>query len=332
VKYRRPVIIMLVAVALLALPASLFFGSSGFGLPDLSSVPGKAVLGLRLSRMFAALVVGAALASAGAVFQALLRNPLCEPYVLGVSSGAALGACCAILPGIGGLLTVLLPGAAFVGGIIAMALVLLIAGGSGSSIYTLILSGVIVSSVGSSLLMFMVSMAPVEGMHHVVWWMLGNLQPSSSALLWVSAALIVAGIAGMWWLAPELNILTMGRETAHYLGVRTRTVVFTGLLLATLVTSAAVGLAGMIGFVGLIVPHAVRALIGPDHRRLIPVAALCGGGFLALCDAAARSMIPLAGGGPVEIQVGVLTALCGGPFFIVLLKLRGRRAWIGGES
>ena len=200
----------------------LFFGSSGIGLPDLSTPMGRAIMGLRINRVFTALVVGAALSCAGAVFQALLRNPLAEPYVLGVSSGAALGAGAAILLGAGsGMMLMLLPAAAFMGAVLTMGLVLLVAGGVGSSIYTLILSGVIVSSVGSSILMFMVATASGEGLHSVVWWMLGNLQPTSTGLLWTCAIVITASVAGVWWLAPDLNTLTLGRDTAHHVGVRT---------------------------------------------------------------------------------------------------------------
>jgi iron complex transport system permease protein len=208
-------------------------------------------------------------------------------------------------------------------------IVLLVAGGVGSSVYSLILSGVIVSSVGASVLMFMVSTASSEGLHSVVWWMLGNLQPSSPVLLLVCAGVMLLGIAGVWWYAPDLDILTLGRDTAHHMGVNTRWVVLVCMVLATLMTSAAVAVAGLISFVGLIVPHAVRGLVGADHRRLIPLSALCGGLFLAVCDAVARSLLPLAVGRPIEIPVGVLTALCGGPFFIVILKLRGSRGWIG---
>lgn len=313
-----------IAVPFVAL-LCLLCGASGFGVPDLTTPMGRAILGLRLNRVMTALVVGAALSCAGCVFQALLRNPLAEPYVLGVSSGAALGAAAAILLGAGsGVMLLVLPGAAFVGGALTMGLVLLVAGGVGASIYSLILSGVIVSAIGSSILMFLVATASTEGLHSVVWWMLGNLQPTSFWLLAVCATAVVAGGTGIWGFAPDFNTLTLGRDTAHHAGVRTRLVTFAGLFLATLVTAAAVAVAGLISFVGLIVPHAMRSLVGPDHRRLIPVSALAGGGFLALCDAVARTIAA-----PIEIPVGVLTALCGGPFFLCVLKFRGRRGWIG---
>ena len=321
--------IVLAAVPVVA-GLCLLFGASGFGLPDLGTPMGRAIFGLRLNRILTALMVGAALSAAGCVFQALLRNPLAEPYVLGVSSGAALGAASAILLGVGsGMLLFILPGAAFLGASITMGIVLLVAGGASASIYSLILSGVIVSAIGSSLLMFLVATASSEGLHSVVWWMLGNLQPTSLGLLLSCATVVVVGIAGIWWLAPDLNTMTLGRDAAHHVGVRTRFVTLMGLLLATLVTSSAVAVAGLISFVGLIVPHAVRSLVGPDHRRLIPVSALAGGAFLAMCDAVARTVLPALTGQPIEIPVGVLTALCGGPFFLCVLKFRGRRGWIG---
>ena len=320
---------VLFAVPVVAL-ICLLFGASGFGIPDLSTAMGRAIFWLRVNRVLTALVVGAALSCAGCVFQALLRNPLAEPYVLGVSSGAALGAAAAILLGAGsGLMLAVLPGAAFLGAAVTMGIVLLVAGGAGASIYSLILSGVIVSAIGSSLLMFLVATASSQGLHSVVWWMLGNLQPTSGGLLGTCAAVVAAGVVGAWWLAPDLNTMTLGKEAAHHVGVRTRFVSLIGLSLATLITSSAVAIAGLISFVGLIVPHAVRSLIGPDHRRLIPVSALAGGAFLAACDAVARTILPSLTGQPIEVPVGVLTALCGGPFFLFILKFRGRRGWIG---
>jgi iron complex transport system permease protein len=134
---------------------------------------------------------------------------------------------------------------------------------------------------------------------------------------------MAAAMLGVWLLAPELNALTLGRDMAHFLGVRTKLAVVLGLVLATVMTAAAVGLAGLIGFVGLVVPHAMRSLFGADHRRLLPAVALCGGAFLALCDALARSALPSVG----EIPVGVVTSLVGGPFFIILLRKGRKGGW-----
>jgi iron complex transport system permease protein len=302
----------------------LLAGPAGFGLPDWHAGAGQALLSLRLERVWAGLVVGGALAASGVVLQALLRNPLAEPYVLGVSGGSALGAAAAILLAVGGVWTV--PLAAFLGGAITLALVVRLAQDDqgAPSIYGLLLSGVIVSSVCSGLLMFILSISTAEGIRNVLWWMLGNLQMPSRPLLAVCSVLALTGIAGAVALSPELNALTLGGETAHHLGVRTRLAVAVGLLLATVVTASAVATAGLIGFVGLVVPHVVRSLIGPDHRRLLPAAALSGGLFLAGCDILARTVLA-----PREVPVGVVTALVGGPFFLWILRQRRKAGWVG---
>ena len=309
-------LVLIFVAALVLLAGCLFMGAFGIGIPDLGTATGKAIFFMRVNRVITGVVVGAALSCAGVVFQALLRNPLAEPYILGVSSGAGLGAALAILTGLGLLSVFALPLTAFIAALITLAIVFGLANNRGStSVYGLILSGVIVSAVCSNILMFLVAMAPAEGLHSVIWWMLGNLEPASPRLLAVSSVVIIAGLAAIWALAPELNSLTLGRETAHNLGVRTHLFVVLGLVLATLITAAAVGMAGLIGFVGLIVPHVMRNLVGPDHRRLIPAAAIGGGVFLAVCDAVARTILA-----PIEIPVGVVTAVCGGPFFLFILR------------
>jgi iron complex transport system permease protein len=182
---------------------------------------------------------------------------------------------------------------------------------------------VIVSAIASSIIMFLVSSASVEGMHNVIWWMLGSLQPVSREQEIFSALLVVAGLLGSWALSAKLNALTLGREMAHYQGINADLVIIGGLFWATLLAATAVSLSGMIGFVGLIVPHVMRAMFGPDHKKLLPLAALGGGTFLVLCDALARTVIA-----PIEIPVGVVTALAGGPFFLVILQRRMKQAWI----
>lgn len=305
--------IILLTPAILAL--CVLMGPSGIGLPD--PVVQRDILILRLTRILAGFVIGGALACSGVVFQAVLRNPLAEPYVLGVSSGAGLGAALAILTGITAAGVLMLPLSAFVMAVATLLAVYLLSGqGSRPSLYTLILSGVMVSAICSSLLMFLVAVAPLEGMHSILWWMLGNLEVSSVAVLRYSALIVAAGCAGIWLMARELNALTLGHQMAHHLGIPVKAAVAILLLLATLVAATAVGVAGLIGFVGLVVPHIMRHLVGADHRRLIPAATLGGGAFLALCDALARTVMR------VEIPVGVVTALVGGPFFLVLLMRR----------
>ncbi len=320
------IVLFLVAVPLL-LGLSLLLGPTGTMLPDLDTPVGKAIMALRFNRLVMGLLVGSALSVSGVIFQAILRNPLAEPYVLGVSGGAGLGATMAILFGAVAAIPLSLPVTAFVSAVATLVLVYGIASrGSGGvpSVYSLILSGVIISAICSSLIMFFVSMASVEGLHNVIWWMLGNLQPVPGNQRLLSALFILFGMGGAWILSTRLNALTLGREMAHYQGINADVVIVTGLLCATLMAATAVSMAGMIGFVGLIVPHVIRAVFGPDHRWLIPLSAVGGGTFLAVCDAFARTVLA-----PIEVPVGVVTALAGGPFFLLILQRKMKSAWIG---
>ena len=306
-------------ISLVLLGVCLLLGASGIGIPE-----NRDILILRMTRILAGFIVGAGLSCAGVVLQALLRNPLAEPYVLGVSSGAALGAAVAILSGLAAMSAIAVPAVAFVSAMLALICVYRLATYYGGiSVYGLIISGVIVSAMCSSILMFLVSLASSRGLHDIIWWMLGSLQPSSRSLLVICSATIALGLAATWVMARELNALTLGSDIAHYVGVRTSVAVSIGLALATLLAATSVSLAGLIGFVGLIVPHVTRSLVGADHRRLVPYAALLGGVFLAVCDAVAR--IALEGR---EIPVGVITALLGGPFFIFILRRRTTQGWI----
>ncbi len=314
---------LLLLLTPLVLGACVLAGATGLAALDWDSAAGPAIFRLRVHRVAAGFAIGAGLSCSGVVLQALLRNPLADPYVLGVSSGAGLGAALVIATGLAAV-TGFLPAGAFLAALLTLGIVVLLARHSGAPpLYGLLLSGVIVSAMCSSVLMLIISLAPAEGLHSIMWWMLGNLQVVSTPLLAVSAALIALGIAGIWGLARDLNALTLGREMAHHLGIRTGAAIALGLALATLTTAAAVGLAGLIGFVGLIVPHLMRSLVGPDHRRLVPAAALAGGWFLALCDALARTVIA-----PIELPVGVITAMIGGPFFLVLLRRRRHHGWL----
>ncbi|ARM30832.1 ABC transporter permease [Prosthecochloris sp. HL-130-GSB] len=319
-------IVLFVITVPLLLGLSLMLGPSGSGLPDMQTPVGKAIMNLRFNRMIMGLMVGAALSVSGVVFQAILRNPLAEPYVLGVSGGAGLGATLAILFGAVAFVPLSLPVAAFVSAVVTLLLVYGIAArGSGGSpsVYSLILSGVIVSAICSSLIMFLVSTASVEGLHNVIWWMLGNLQPVALQQRVIAAVLILSGFALTWMLSSRLNALTLGREMAHYQGMNADLVIIFGLFASTLMAATAVSIGGMIGFVGLIVPHVTRAIFGPDHRWLVPLSAVTGGTFLVLCDAVARTVLA-----PVEMPVGVITALAGGPFFLVILQRKMKNAWI----
>jgi iron complex transport system permease protein len=320
-------------MALPALAMCMLLGAAGIGIPDWQTGTGLVILKLRLFRVAAGFAVGAALAASGVIMQAVLRNPLAEPYVLGVSSGAGLGAALAILTGLGAFVgnlsgstalgTFVIPACAFLGAVIALVAVYTLSReGSTLAVYTLVLCGVIVSAICSSLLMFLVAMAPVEGMHSVIWWMLGSLEITSEPLfLACVAAIACACVAGMA-LARDLDAISLGEEMAHHVGVRTNTTIFLALAAATVMTASAVALAGLIGFVGLIVPHVTRRFVGAGHRRLIPLAAIAGGVFLAVADAIGRVVHA-----PQEIPIGVITALAGGPFFLFLLRHRKKGSW-----
>ena len=272
---------------------------------------------LRISRALMASVAGAGLSVAGVIFQSLLRNPLAEPYVLGVTAGAGLRAALAIASGLSifGLWTV--PGMAFGGALGTIFLVQFLARTPSGRlpVETMLLAGVTVSAVLNSLLMFVVSLAPSDRLHDVVWWLLGNLQVVDWGLPGIVAAVVAAGLAVAILWARDLNLMALGDEPAAHLGLNvthSRTMFF---VVASLVTGATVASCGIIGFVGLIVPHAVRLIVGPDHRRLVPASALAGAAFLVLADCLARSLLEQG-----EIPIGVVTALSGGPLFLMLLR------------
>ncbi len=273
------------------------------------------VLRVRLPRALLAALVGAALAGSGAGFQAVLRNPLADPYLLGVSGGAALGAVACLSLGASAPLAV--PAAAFAGALGALALVYLVARAHRSSPHTLILAGVMVGSFASALLLFFLWAAPADPARAAIFWLAGDF--SSANPQWLPWAGAWAGLAllALWVQSPALDLLTQGPDAAADLGLdvgRARLQVFAA---AGALTAAAVALAGMVGFVGLVAPHAVRLLLGPGHRRLLPASALLGAAFLVAADALARSVLA-----PAEVPVGVVTALVGAPFFLHLLRRR----------
>jgi iron complex transport system permease protein len=288
-----------------------------------SGVAGVLVLSLRLPRIAAALLAGGALAVAGVGFQALTRNPLAEPAVLGVSSGAAFGVVTAQVFGLrGGVLEAFgLTACAFSGALVAGIAVFAIASRAGGlPVHTLVLAGVIVGIFFSSAITVLISIVDFDRLGGVIYWLLGNLAPIPGPALAVFAA--TAGV-GFWLVlgqARPLNLLALGEEAALQLGVdaeRAKRRIFTG---AALLTAAAVAFAGPIGFVGLIVPHALRMTLGPDNRVLAPAALLAGGIFLLAADTLARNLVA-----PAELSVGVITSLCGAPFFIYLLRSRAGR-------
>ena len=278
----------------------------------------RVLLELRFLRLATAFAVGGALSVSGVAYQAVLRNPLAEPFILGISGGASLGAAFAIGLNMMAWGPLAVPAFSFVGAALVLGVVLTLSKGAGVEYATrVMLSGVIAGSLCSSVLMFLISVMDLKTLHSVTWWMLGGLTPSGGGPL---LAVLISGIIGslvLFAFGRDADALSMGSETAFYLGVSPRTSGMIILGTASFLTAASVSLAGIIGFVGLIVPHILRHLIGATHRRLFPAAYLAGGIFLMACDTLARTALY-----PREIPVGVVTAMLGGPFFIWLMNRR----------
>ncbi len=274
------------------------------------------VLSVRMPRVATAVLTGAALGVSGALFQALLRNPLAEPYLLGVSSGAALGAVLALVLGGGWLGAATLPAAALGGGLLAIAVVFRVARVAGRlDTRVLILAGVVVAAFFSAGVMLVLTFAPAEATRSALLWTMGSLDGASWTAAAALAAYSIPATAFAWGLARHLDALALGEETAAVLGTDVERVKRTAYFVASLLAAASVSVAGVIGFVGLVVPHAVRILRGSGHRGLLPLSFLGGGVLLVLADAVARTAAA-----PREIPVGVVTAFIGVPFFLLLLR------------
>ena len=275
---------------------------------------------IRMPRIVLAALVGASLAVAGVVFQGVLHNPLAEPYILGVSAGSALAAAAVIFYGLEyawiGRWT--LPLAAFVGGCLTLLLVFAIAHGNRQKpLETLILSGVIVQAFFGAVLSLLIALSS-DHLQKIVYWLLGSVALSDWREAWVVMPYLLVGLLVALFYSRELNILVLGETTAQHTGVsvaRTRPIL---LIFASLLTGAAVAIAGMIGFVGLVVPHVLRLLVGSDHRILVPLSVVAGAIFMIWADTFARLLLA-----PRELPVGVLTACIGAPLFAYLLRRRG---------
>jgi len=279
------------------------------------------LLDVRLPRVLMGFVVGGTLAAVGVVLQALLRNALADPYVLGVSSGAALGAAVAVLLGIGALVVPMLPLFGFAGGLAAMALIYRLAQSHGRlPIHSLLLAGVILNAVLTAVIMFITSIMDPARSAGLMAWLMGSLTAQGWTGVMGIVLYVTVGVGCLLYYAPVLNLLTQGEETARSLGIDTERTKKQLFLLSALLTGAVVSVSGMIGFVGMVIPHMVRMAAGSDHRLLMPASVLVGGMFLVLSDTVARTALA-----PAEIPVGVVTALAGGPFFLYLLLWRKDR-------
>ena len=322
--------LVLIAIGL----SALFVGSAGLspsavarvltGRAEPASVEAIVTLGLRLPRVAVAMLAGAALAVAGVGFQALTRNPLAEPSVLGVSSGAAFGVVLAQILGFETGVVAALGVAvfAFAGALLAATIVYLVSTAPGGlAVQTLLLAGVIVGIFFSAAITVIISVVDFNRLSGVIHWLLGNLSPIPVTSLVLFAALAAGGVWLILRHARELNLLALGEESARQLGVDAERLKRRVFLASALLTGTVVAFTGPIGFVGLIVPHVLRALVGQDNRLLVPTSAVAGATFLLAADTLARNVVA-----PAELSVGVITAFCGAPFFVWVLRRRSQLA------
>ncbi len=342
---RRPAAVLvltgLLAILLLALFVAAAFGQVQLRLDDEVRMTLNRLVGarftptwrpqdeaiffaIRLPRVAGAAIVGAALASAGVLFQGLLRNPLADPYALGVSGGAALGGALGFLLSLSfnflGFSPV--PVLAFVGALLAMSLVYALAlTGGRAPIVTLLLAGFAVSAIMGYAVSFLLILNDRLQLNlpRVYGWLLGGISVTQWSQLGIAMIMLTGAFGGGWLLRHSLDAFSLGDESAQQLGIAVETDKRWVILLGSLLTGAAVALGGLIGFVGLFAPHVTRVLVGPRHSLLLPAAALLGAAFLVLADLLARAMLP-----PTEIPVGILTAFVGGPFFLWLLRRQRR--------
>ncbi len=287
--------------------------------PDWSNIQETIVVDIRTPRVILSMLVGMGLAMAGTAMQGLFRNPMAEPYVLGMSSGAATGAALAIVLGIGNLFGGLsIPALAFIGATTTIFVVYNIARTDGRvPTETLLLAGIAVGFFLHAVVSFLKIIASHEALRDVVLWLMGSFALATWDDVRMIILPIACGIGVLYFLSQELNALQFGEETAMHLGIEVEMVKRILLIASALVTAVAVSVSGIIGFVGLIIPHVVRLIIGPGHHVLLPASALCGGIFLVLCDTLARTVTQ-----PSEVPIGIITAAIGAPYFIYLLRRR----------
>jgi iron complex transport system permease protein len=333
---RRPWLVLaaLTAVLICAIVAGIAFGAVPVSPHDIAGAVGRRLSGtdggmidalivdLRMPRVLLAALVGACLAAAGTLYQALFRNPLADPYILGISSGAGLGATLALVAGAGAAAGALVavPAAAFVGALATIALVVGVSSRRGRmDMLSLLLAGVAISYTLAALTSFVMVFSR-QTMQQVVFWMMGGLQAASWGYVAVVAPMLVVGLAIPMAFTGELNLMLLGEERAGHLGVSVERFKLATLAAASLLVAAAVSVSGLIGFVGLMTPHMARLVLGPDHRLLLPASVLAGASVMVLADLAARIVLA-----PVELPVGIITALLGGPFFVWLLVRADRK-------
>lgn len=320
--------LLLVSAVMLAVLAAcmiigLAAGSTGVGFGALlqslqgaqgAGVSGEIIWRLRFPRVLLAGLVGATLSLGGMVFQAILRNPLAEPYILGVSGGSAIGAIAGILLGLARFPGVWL--CAFSGSLAALAVLFFMARGQVMfRANTLLLSGVMVNAFCAAVIMFLVSLAQDSRLHNIIFWMMGDLAAATMDMVAILAVTALPCFLIIFARSHAMNLMTLGNDMARSMGVNIQAATVLLLVVTSLMISATVSYCGLVGFVGLVMPHMMRLLLGPDHRLLAPAAVLGGAAFMIVCDVLARTL-PAQG----EMPVGVITAIIGAPVFIFLLR------------
>ncbi|MFH1228687.1 MAG: iron ABC transporter permease [Planctomycetota bacterium] len=308
-------LIVIPAVVLLC----VVIGGTNISLFNISDTDRTIILYVRLPRILTALMVGAGLAACGCVLQAILRNPLADPYTLGISGGAAVGVTALLAVGpVARLINLTgsfgMPLVAFSGALAAVGLVFLIASKQRFSVHGLILSGVILSFIFSSIVLLIFAVAKPTEIQSAMFWLMGNLANVNYPLMLIIGPLILTGIIIAFILAKDMDVMTLGDEKAIHLGVSPQTTRRTLFIVTSLITGACVAVSGIIGFVGLMIPHIMRMIVGPSHRTLLINSVLAGALFLLVTDTIARTIIS-----PSELPVGVITGIIGGVFFIGLL-------------
>lgn len=272
---------------------------------------------IRLPRIYLGLAVGGALSLAGVILQGIYRNPLVEPYTLGISGGAALGVACTIVFGLHLTLgSFIMPFAGFLGALSTVVLVYMLSMRRGKIvIQNMVLIGVMISFIASSAMMFLMATTTSENLHGIVFWVMGSLDEVNTSLISVAIVTSLSGVIVSYLFLQPLNALRLGEEKARHLGVNTDLSIKILFLIASLLTGMCVSVAGIIGFVGLIIPRFIRLIVGSDFRILLIVSFLAGAGFLVVCDTIARTVIA-----PNELPIGVITGIVGGLAFLIILS------------
>lgn len=326
-------IISLVVLVILIFTA-LFIGSSSinpvniisyiFNKSSVSNSTAIIIGEIRLPRIILSFLVGAGLAVAGTVFQAIIRNPMVDPYVIGISAGAGTGVMTALFFGIEFTILNLnsVPAFAFLGAVLTVFIVYQLAKvGNKLPVLTFLLAGVAMSFILNSLMSFLMVLR-TENLQQLVYWLMGSLAGASWLDIKMILPYFLSALFVIIFYLKDLNILLLGEESASHLGLNVERTKIILLGAASLITAAVVSVSGSIGFIGLVIPHIVRLIIGPDHRKLLPLTAIFGGGFLLIADTFARTILA-----PMELPVGIITALAGGPYFIYLLRNKSKNIW-----